>query len=125
MMTIKATIKGRRLEVAVPDDWPEGAQVEFHAPTEPDLERRFHELVARWKEDTRFLSSVHDMVSHPAYLQIIGMGKAVLPLVIGELRRQPDHWFVALQAITGANPIPPSVRGDVDRMTQAWLSWAD
>ena len=86
---------------------------------------RFRELVRQWKEATVYLSSVHDMVSHPAYLQIIGMGKEALPLLVDELRREPDHWFVALQAITGTNPIPPSVQGDVEAMTQAWLSWAE
>jgi hypothetical protein len=65
------------------------------------------------------------MVSHPAYLQIIGMGKEAVPLLLDELRREPDHWFAALQAITGTNPIPPSACGNVDDMTQAWLSWGE
>jgi hypothetical protein len=86
---------------------------------------RFRELVRQWKEATMFRSSIHDMVSHPAYLQIIGMGKEALPLLVDELRREPDHWFVALQAITGANPIPASVQGDVEKLTQAWLTWAE
>lgn len=89
------------------------------------VEKRFHRLVAEWKDATRFVSSIHDMVCQPAYLQIIGMGKDALPLLVNELRREPDHWFVALQAITGANPIPPAVQGDVEEMTRAWLSWAE
>jgi hypothetical protein len=89
------------------------------------IEQRFRELVRQWKEATRFVSSIHDMASQPAYLQIIGMGKEALPLLLHELRREPDHWFVALQAITGVNPIPASVRGNVEKMTQAWLSWAE
>jgi len=122
---IKATIKGRRLEVEVPDDWPEGAEVEIHSAPEPRIQHRFRELVAQWKQGTRFLSSIHDMVSHPAYLQIIGMGKEAVPLLLDELRREPDHWFVALQAITGTDPIPPSACGDVENMTEAWLSWGE
>jgi hypothetical protein len=125
MTTITATIKGRRLEVEVPPEWPDGAQVEIRGPNEEDTNRRFGELVARWKHDTRFLSSIHDMVSHPAYLGIIGMGRQALPLLIDELRREPDHWFVALQAISGTNPIPSSARGNLDAMTQAWLKWAE
>jgi hypothetical protein len=122
---IKATIKGRRLEVEVPADWPEDAEVEIHSPAEPAIKQRFRELVAQWKQGTRFLSSVHDLVSHPAYLQIIGMGKEAVPLLLDELRREPDHWFVALQAITGTNPISPPVCGDVESMTEAWLSWGE
>jgi hypothetical protein len=30
MTTIKATIKGRRLELDVPPDWPDGTEVEIH-----------------------------------------------------------------------------------------------
>src|SRR5438132_987555 len=33
----------------------------------PAVEQRFPELVRQWKEATRFLSSIHDMSSHPAY----------------------------------------------------------
>ena len=146
MAPIKATVNAKRLELDVPADWPDGTVVQIQ-PVEHEtngegnrtsddgmvpsgkqkegLDSRFHALAAQWKEETRFLSSIHDMVTHPAYLQIIGMGQEALPLLIDELRREPDHWFVALQAITGTNPIPPSARGDVDAMTQAWLDWAE
>lgn len=30
MTTIKATVRGRRLELDVPVDWPDGTQVEIH-----------------------------------------------------------------------------------------------
>src|SRR5437773_2154916 len=83
--------------------------------------RRFQELVRQWKEATMFLSSITDMATHPAYQQIIGMGKEALPFLVEELRREPDHWFWALQAITGINPVPPADRGDVANMTKAWL----
>src|ERR1700722_1280286 len=83
--------------------------------------QRFQELVRQWKEATLFLSSITDMAMHPAYQQIIGMGKEALPLILEELRREPDHWFWALQAITGVNPVPIVGRGDMTQMTQAWL----
>jgi hypothetical protein len=89
------------------------------------LQQRFQELVDQWKEATLLLSSITDMAMHPAYQQIIGMGQAALPLLFAELRREPDHWFWALQAITGVNPVPVQYRGDTTRMTQAWLAWAD
>lgn len=88
------------------------------------LESRFHALARQWKEETPFLSSVTEMATHPAYQQVIGMGEAVLPLIFAELRREPDHWFWALQAITGENPVPPADRGNLRRMADAWLTWA-
>jgi hypothetical protein len=87
-------------------------------------EQRFRELARQWKEATQFVSSVTGMVTHPAYQQIIGMGREVLPLILAELRRKPDHWFWALQAITRENPVRPADRGRLQAMTQAWLDWA-
>ena len=62
-----------------------------------DLEHRFRELVHQWKQGTEFTSSTTQMVTHPAYQQVIGMGRPVLPLLVAELRRKPDHWFWALK----------------------------
>jgi hypothetical protein len=84
---------------------------------------RFYSLAKTWQEETRYVSSVHDMVLHPAYQQIIGMGKEALPFLFQELKRQPDHWFWALRAITGEDPVPPEEKGDVEAMTWRWLRW--
>jgi hypothetical protein len=64
------------------------------------------------------------MVLHPAYQQIIGMGKEALPFLIRELERNPDHWFWALRAITGEDPVPAEHRGRVRLMAQDWVKWA-
>jgi hypothetical protein len=65
------------------------------------------------------------MAMHPAYQRIIGMGPRVVPLILRELRRKPDHWFWALTAITGQDPIRPEDAGDILRMTQAWLDFGE
>jgi hypothetical protein len=36
MTTVKATVKGRRLELDVPADWPDGIEVEIH-PVEEQM----------------------------------------------------------------------------------------
>ena len=51
------------------------------------------------------------------------MGEKVVPRLLAELRRDPDDWFWALHAITGANPVPAESRGDVHAMADAWLHW--
>jgi len=86
-------------------------------------EKKFSELAEKWREETRYLSSVRDMVLHPAYQQIIGMGREALPFLFEELKRQPDHWFWALHAITGEDPVPPEEKGNVEAMTRRWLLW--
>jgi len=104
--------------------WVYAAQ-SVDAAVPSSIEQKFRGLARQWKEETRFVSSVQDMVSNAAYLQIIAMGKDALPLLLNELRREPDHWFVALQAITGLNPISESARGDVRAMARSWLEWGE
>ncbi len=63
------------------------------------------------------------MADLPAYQKIIKMGRAALPLILADLQREPDHWFIALGSITGECPIPPDAYGYIDRMAEAWLKW--
>jgi hypothetical protein len=87
------------------------------------LEQTFHELVTTWRQETRFTSSVTDMAMHRSYQRIIGLGPAVVPLLLRELGLGPDHWFWALYAITGVDPTTPEQKGNVQEMTRAWLDW--
>ncbi len=83
----------------------------------------FMELAATWKSDTIFESSVTALVGHPSYQRIIGLGSQVVPLLLLSLKHEPDHWFPALSALTGANPVPLADQGNVCKMAEAWLLW--
>jgi hypothetical protein len=69
------------------------------------------------------MSSITDMVLLPSYQRIIGLGSGAIPLLLAELERKPDHWFWALQAITGEDPVPAASRGNLIEMSAAWLTW--
>lgn len=84
---------------------------------------RFAHLANWWKRDTEYQSSLSRIAMHPGYQQIIGMGRDALPLILRDLEATQAPWFWALQAITGADPVPVSDRGHIDRMTRAWLRW--
>src|SRR5207248_10868742 len=94
-------------------------------PAVPDakLESLFQSLVRQWKEERGPSSSTTELAMCPAYQRIIGLGLAVVPLLLRELERAPDHWFWALKAITGADPVPPTHRGKLREMAQDWLAW--
>ena len=52
------------------------------------------------------------------------MGEPVVPLILMELGRQPRvSWFVVLTGITGENPVPPALAGQVDATARAWIDW--
>ena len=84
---------------------------------------RFQRLRNQWKEQSRYLSNTAQMSILGPYQRIIGMGTAAVPLILDELRREPDHWFWALESITEENPVPPEDAGRVQAMTAAWIRW--
>jgi len=86
-----------------------------------ELETLFQEHAERWKADTEYYSSVTKMILHPSYRRIMGMGPAALPFILRELRERPDHWLVALNAITGIDPVPE--KNTFDEAVGAWLAW--
>ncbi len=82
---------------------------------------KFRRLADQWYENTRHLSSINKQIMHPAYLQIIGMGPDVIPLVLEELKQTQEHWFPALFALTGEDPAPEGCT--FDEAVNAWLEW--
>ncbi len=87
------------------------------------LEQLFARLAAEWKQETRYLSSTTAIATHPAYQRIIGLGPQVIPLILADLKQEPSHWFWALSALTGENPVPAADQGRISAMTAAWLQW--
>jgi hypothetical protein len=90
-----------------------------------NLTDRFHRLAAEWKEQSRYLSNSAQMAMLRPYQRIIGMGLSAVPLILEELRREPDHWFWALEAITEEDPVPPEASGEVRQMAEAWIQWGE
>ena len=89
-----------------------------------DTESYFRTLVERWLAERGPASLTTRMVLHPAYQQIIGMGPLALPFIFREMQRRPGHWFWALRAIAGVDPVPEELRGNIPEMTNCWLEWA-
>ncbi len=92
------------------------------AESVPDRET-FERLAVEWERDRPRGADIEQMTQHPAYQSIIGMGEPAVPWLLQRLAERPNHWFVALNAITGARPVPPESRGRIKEMTQAWLNW--
>jgi predicted DNA-binding antitoxin AbrB/MazE fold protein len=136
--TIHAVYENGVFRPTSPVDLPEGTEVRVEAPplgepspvsmdrgdrTGDEVRQRFEDLARRWKAETRRMATVREMVQHPAYREIIGMGEAAVPMLLRELEQAPDHWFAALRAITASNPVPDEDRGDVRRMAECWIRW--
>ena len=88
-----------------------------------NLEAKFRRLAAVWSAETAYVSSTSDLIAHPAFQEIVGMGPAVIPLLLRELERGTGHWHRALRRITGAEPVRPADRGNIAKSAEAWLRW--
>ena len=88
----------------------------------------FATLVDQWHQERGAISSFSEMILCPSYQRIIGMGAEALPLILAQMRREgndPDHWSAALEAITGADPVPEEACGDTVKIAEAWFVWAE
>ena len=66
-------------------------------PPVESLEQRFRRLAAVWEDAVAYQSSTTVINSHPAYLEIISLGAAVVPLLLRDLEDNHTHWFCAPQ----------------------------
>lgn len=91
------------------------------------LEETFYELAEQWRRETGFHSSPAMKFQHPLYLQIIGLGQAIIPFLLREVKKGSASWFVALRAITrlprDKDPVTPDQAVSVKQMCEAWVRW--
>jgi len=114
-----------RASKSVHEQWRQ-AQRHFTTPvTRATVSQKVAELATTWKEERGPSSSFSDLVLSPSYQRIIGLGPKAIPAILVELATRPDHWFWALHAMTGVNPIPDDAAGDFQAMTEAWLRWGE
>ena len=92
--------------------------------SDDELRTLFAHLSKKWKRETAHISMTLDIMSHPAYMQIIGLGTRVLPLILRDLQETHSHWFDALAAITRTSPTKVMESGNISTMVSFWLKWA-
>ena len=102
---------------------------QISVPTKsPDDWLKFQSLTVQWRDERGAMSSISEAALCPAYQSIIGMGATAVPFLIAQLESEgdePDQWFWALKAITGADPVRDQDRGDFVAMARSWLDWAE
>ena len=84
---------------------------------------RFRKRSLEWHTETDGLSALEDVITHPAYLNIIGIGEPAIPLILKEMQEHGGRWQTALEAITEHNPVTPENVGFARKTKEAWLKW--
>ena len=120
---VAATVSLLRDEIRAGPPYGQSRQPVAEDAVQRVHQAKFDRLAGQWRRETAFCTSVVEMATHPAYQQIIGMGRVAVPYILRELSRQAEHWFWALKAITGQDPVPERDRGDLAGMARAWLVW--
>jgi len=87
------------------------------------VEQRLRRLEAAWLDAVGYSSSSTELRNHPAFQEIIALGEAAVPLMLRDLEERPRLWVWALPRITGADPVPPADRGNIAKISEAWLRW--
>ena len=108
--------------------YPVEPPIGFFVPATASDYINFQTFAKEWKARKRTSSRAQDIIIHPSYMRIVGMGKPAVPFILLQLQAEvrhaePDHWFAALWAITGENPVPPASRGNLVEMAKAWIDW--
>jgi hypothetical protein len=70
------------------------------------------------------MSSLRDILSHPSFARIVGIGRPAIPLIVSKLCAESSWLFLALAAITGKNPVKSEHRGNLELMCGDWIDWA-
>ena len=92
---------------------------------EPADRQRFTKLADQWEIETVFLSSSGQASKHPAYQEIIGMGKQAVPWILERMQAERGPWDLALGDITGTNPVKRSDWGNIAAVQASWLEWGE
>lgn len=83
----------------------------------------FNQNYNQWLNDSIYDSLPELMRAHQSYQVIIAMGERAIPVIAAELRKQPSFLFLALEDITGDDPVPDEAEGDLRATVEAWLEW--
>jgi hypothetical protein len=94
-----------------------------HESYKTSLELQFEYLKDKWLEDVMVESNPAVIMNNRFYSLIIDMGEEVIPFIIFDLMKSNHFWFVALEKLTGANPVSPEHFGNIKAMANDWINW--
>lgn len=96
----------------------------YVAQKTPDYVSKFYLHLAQWRDETAFLSTLDDKLQNAHFQAILGLGRAILPLIIDELQRHPDFLFLALNSLAPESDVI-AFKGSPSETIEAWLRWAE
>ena len=99
-------------------------QEKLYPPIVVSIEGVFNELYAQWREQIKFKSFIGNSIDL-YHEKIVQLGYGAVPFIIKKLRTESAHLFIALNRITGKNPVKKENMGKVSKMAEDWIKWWD
>ncbi len=87
--------------------------------------RYFEQLKQNWLKETMLSSNPNEICQNSNYQEIIALGKEAIPLILEDWETTNNHWFHALNVITGENPVKPEHRGRIKLMKKDWIDFIE
>ena len=86
-----------------------------------DIRKELATHANKWHKDTVHLS--FHQLEHPSFRAIVRMGPAVIPFILERCVVVPSWTILALEEITGIQPVPEDHSGNLWAITQDWIQW--
>jgi hypothetical protein len=104
-----------------PQTLPHVATIDGKEKVFATAHEKFRALAAAWRWHNRGRSILdYDDFS---YMQIIGMGPEVVPLLLKDVQEGEGSWYFALKCITNQDAETPDMYGDAEAVRHAWVQW--
>ena len=87
-----------------------------------EIRTRFRHLFDVWDKDTFLYSFPHQIYNHWAYEELVSLGEAAIPYMLGELQRGNPDIVRALRSISGESLVQGMGLITEDIM-ETWLAW--
>lgn len=96
---------------------------ELEAVCAPPPLEKFEQLFDEWYADTAPHSNPEIIFGHQAFLQIIELGEAAIPLIFKKIQEKDSLILAAMPRITGQSPVPKAHFGKFFLIKKDWLNW--
>jgi hypothetical protein len=81
------------------------------------------DMIKRWHHDVGSRSSPSEILTLPISRRLRECGKLAIPAIIRDLYREPSLLVLLAKEITGVDPVPGEIRGNIRKMSEVWVSW--
>lgn len=86
--------------------------------------KMFVGLARKWERETNTLSAVWQIKQHPCFLELVKLGKEIVPYALERIAKYA-RWHLVLLELADTPPDLSRAGGDIDKLREAWKEWGE